>query len=238
MDKYQEALLKTSRAYIGFSIKEHMRNNGIYEDEKIILKQDPDITINDYTLYISNISVEAVFAIKGTSKIPFTAQADPTYRETQARFYLPINFDDKIDSVLIEFKNDLADALTIPVVYEEADKQAYYAKKEQERKDELLKVAAVKCSTGADLVNIYFQPCNDSYARTEIILYRDEQMLAKYKVDEECFFKAITGLAYGTYKFILKQYDKDNNIILESNPTSFKIESATAHIYGKGFVCN
>ena len=29
MDKYQEALLKTSRAYIGFSIKEHMRNNGI-----------------------------------------------------------------------------------------------------------------------------------------------------------------------------------------------------------------
>ena len=238
MDKYQEALLKTSRAYIGFSIKEHMRNNGIYEDEKIILKQDPDITINDYTLYISNISVEAVFAIKGTSKIPFTAQADPTYRETQARFYLPINFDDKIDSVLIEFKNDLADALTIPVVYEEADKQAYYAKKEQERKDELLKVAAIKCSTGADLVNIYFQPCNDSYARTEIILYRDEQMLAKYKVDEECFFKAITGLAYGTYKFILKQYDKDNNIILESNPTSFKIESATAHIYGKGFVCN
>ena len=238
MDKYQEALLKTSRAYIGFSIKEHMRNNGIYEDEKIILKQDPDITINDYTLYISNISVEAVFAIKGTSKIPFTAQANPTYRETQARFYLPINFDDKIDSVLIEFKNDLADALTIPVVYEEADKQAYYAKKEQERKDELLKVAAIKCSTGADLVNIYFQPCNDSYARTEIILYRDEQMLAKYKVDEECFFKAITGLAYGTYKFILKQYDKDNNIILESNPTSFKIKSATAHIYGKGFVRN
>jgi len=238
MDKYQEALLKTSRAYIGFSVKEHLRNSGIYEDEKIILKQNPDITINDYALYISNISVEAVFAIKGVSKIPFTAQADPTYRETRTRFYLPINFDDKIDSVLIEFKNNLADTLTIPVVYEEADKQAYYAQKEQERKDALLAAAAIKCSTGADLVNIYFQPCNNDYARTEIILYRDEQMLAKYKVDEECFFKAITGLAYGTYKFILKQYDKDNNVILESDPASFKIESATAHIYGKGFVCN
>ena len=238
MDKYQEALLKTSRAYIGFSIKEHLRSNGIYEDEKIILKQDPDITISDYTLYVSNISVEAVYAVKGTKKIPFTTQADPTYRETQARLYYSINFDDKIDSILIEFKNNLADALTIPVVYEEADKQAYYAKKDQERKNELLKVAAIKCSTGADLVNIYFQPCNDEYARTEIVLYRDEQMLAKYKVDEECFFKAITGLAYGTYKFILKQYDKDNNIILESNPTPFKIEAATAHIYGKGFVCN
>lgn len=238
MDKYQEALLKTSRAYTGFSVQGHLKSSGIYEDEKIILKQDPDITINDYTLYISNISVEAVFAIKGSSEIPFTAQVDPTYRETRTRFYLPINFDDKIDSVLIEFKNSLADALTIPVVYEEADKQAYYAQKEQERKEALLAAAAIKCSTGADLVNIYFQPCNNDYARTEIILYRDEQMLAKYKVDEECFFKAITGLAYGTYKFILKQYDKDNNVILESDPSSFKIEAATAHIYGKGFVCN
>jgi hypothetical protein len=238
MDRYQKVLLKTSRAYIGFSVQGHLKSSGIYEDEKIILKQDPDITINDYTLYISNISVEAVFAIKGASKIPFTAQADPTYRETRERFYYPIDFDNKIDSIVLVFKNNLADNLIIPVIYQEADKQAYYAKKEQERKDALLASATIKCSTGADLVNIYFQPCNDDYARTEIILYRDEQMLAKYKVDEECFFKAITGLAYGTYKFILKQYDKDNNIILESNPTSFKIESATAHIYGKGFVCN
>ena len=100
-------------------------------------------------------------------------------------------------------------------------------------KEALLAAAAIKCSTGADLVNIYFQPCNNDYARTEIVLYRDDQMLAKYKVDEECFFKAITGLAYGTYKFILKQYDKDNNIILESDKIAFTIKSATAHIQGK-----
>ena len=238
MDKYQEALLKTSRAYIGFSVQGHLKSSGIYEAEKIVLTQDSDITISDYTLYVANISVKEVFAIKGTEEIPFTAQADPTYRETRERFYYPIDCDNKIDSIVLVFKNNLADNLIIPVIYQETDKQAYYAKKEQERRDSLLASAAIKCSTGADLVNIYFQPCNDDYTRTEIILYRNEQMLAKYKVDEECFFKAITGLAYGTYKFILKQYDKDNNIILESNPTSFKIESATAHIYGKGFVCN
>ena len=150
-----------------------------------------------------------------------------------------IDFNNKeISKLKIVFRNNLADDYTIELRYKEADRQAYYAQKEQERKDALLAAAAIKCSTGADLVNIYFQPCNNDYVRTEIILYRDEQMLAKYKVDEECFFKAITGLAYGTYKFILKQYDKDNNVILESDPASFKIESATAHIYGKGFVCN
>ena len=225
MDKYQEALLKTSRAYIGFSVQNHLKSSGIYEDEKIILKQDPDITINDYTLYISNISVEAVYAIKGASKIPFTAQADPTYRETRTRFYLPINFDDKIDSVLIEFKNNLADALTIPVVYEEADKQAYYAKKEQEHRNILLKAASIKVSTGIDLVNIYFQPCCEEYARTEIVLYKDNMMLAKYKVDEETFFKSINGLAYGKYEFILKQFDDKGNVILETDKMNFSLSS-------------
>lgn len=204
----------------------------------LTITQDADITKTRYLLKINGFgSMGDGYVI--ISQVKVYKQGQWIVIEGQNNLYsIVLDFEDKIDSILIEFKNNLADSLTIPVVYEEADKQAYYAKKEQERKDELLKVAAIKCSTGADLVNIYFQPCNDSYARTEIILYRDEQMLAKYKVDEECFFKAITGLAYGTYKFILKQYDKDNNIILESNPTSFKIVSATAHIYGKGFVCN
>ena len=91
-----------------------------------------------------------------------------------------INFDNKIDSIMLVFKNNLADELLIPVVYQEADKQAYYAKKEQERKDALLKSANIKVATGTDLVNIYFQPCCDEYCKTEITLYKDSMMLAKY----------------------------------------------------------
>lgn len=93
-----------------------------------------------------------------------------------------------------------------------------------EHKAELLKVANIKVSTGADLVNIYFQPCCDSYARTEITLYKDNMMLAKYKVGEDVFFKSINGLAYGKYEFILKQFDDKGNIILESDKISFQYQ--------------
>ena len=89
--------------------------------------------------------------------------------------------------------------------------------------------AKITVSTGFELVNIYFQPCNDNYARTEISLYKDNMMLAKYKVDEETFFKSITGLAYGKYSFVLKQFDKDNTILLETEHIEFTIYSPKTH---------
>ena len=48
-------------------------------------------------------------------------------------------------------------------------------------------------------------------------------MLAKYKVDEETFFKSISGLAFGKYEFVLKQFDKDGNLLFETNRQSFEI---------------
>ena len=123
----------------------------------------------------------------------------------------------------------------ITINYQEADKEKYYAKKEQERKDNLFKTANIKVSTGADLVNIYFQPCCDSYARTEITLYKDNMMLAKYKVDEETFFKSISGLAYGKYEFILKQFDDKGNIILETDKISFSL--SRPNYGGKPTIC-
>ena len=48
-------------------------------------------------------------------------------------------------------------------------------------------------------------------------------MLAKYKVEEDVFFKSINGLAYGKYEFILKQFDDKGNIILETDKISFSI---------------
>ena len=115
--------------------------------------------------------------------------------------------------------------ILFPFAIKKQIKKNITLKKEQERKDNLLKTANIKVSTGADLVNIYFQPCCDSYARTEITLYKDNMMLAKYKVDEETFFKSIGGLAFGKYEFILKQLDKDNNIILETQKIAFSISA-------------
>ena len=50
-------------------------------------------------------------------------------------------------------------------------------------------------------------------------------MLAKYKVDEGTFFKSISGLAYGTYEYVVKQYGKSDKLLLETAKIKFTINT-------------
>ena len=115
----------------------------------------------------------------------------------------------------------------------------------------MLKTADIKVSTGADLVNIYFQPCCNKYDYTEIQLYIPKDfvtvggpygpvqkpstwsMIKKCKVDTEEFFKSINGLAHGKYSFILKQYDKNSNLLLETEHIEFSISAPKQKIVGR-----
>lgn len=263
MDKYQEYIFKTSRSYYGLSVCGKSALEKVIVDDKIIFKQNDDITISDYILYIANIGIKSVFAIVGAKETPLAQELDPVGSSpksgNQNRFFLPISFDNKIDAIKIVFKNNLADDLIFPVIYEGADKEKYYAKKEQERKDGLLKAADIKFSTGADLVNIYFQPCCDKYEYSEIFLFVPKEeivkgytsrgkkvveipswsMIKKCKVPSEDFYKSIGGLAYGTYSFIVKQFDSQNKLLLETDHIEFKINAATpvGHIRPTNVIC-
>lgn len=244
MNKYQDYLMSINQCYFAFSIKGNLSKDSVLSDNKIILTQNEDITISDYILYIANDSIENVFAIKDTTESAFEKELDPVYSspesDNQERFFIKINFEEQFDQVRIVFKNNLADDLFLPISYVVADKEKYYAKKEQERKDNLLQTASIKVSTGADLVNIYFQPCCDKYGYTEIQLFIPEKqinrgwsikdievtawaMITKCKVNTEDFYKSINGLAYGKYSFILKQYDKNANLLLETGHIEFCI---------------
>ena len=184
------------------------------------ITQVDDITKTQYVLIIDLNNTEAnpfeVVSVRKNNQwieIPFTSN----------QYKIIADFDDRIDAIKFSFVNKIADDYILSVTYTEADKEQYYAKLEQERKDKLLTTAEIKVSTGADLVNIYFQPCSEDYAHTEIILYKDSMMLAKYKVAEEAFFKSISGLAYGKYEFILKQFNNKNECILETNKINFSL---------------
>ena len=237
MDKYQKYILEKYGIKSNFIfhrcnpiVENKLVNEGIVqygefdiESDSFTLKQDEDINLLEYALVLVNkIDIFSNIAICKNDEwtdIALTMENNvPTYK-------IIVNFNDRIEKIKFEFKNQLADDYIISVCYQEADKEKYYAKKEQERKDNLLKTANIKVSTGVDLVNIYFQPCCDEYARTEIALYKENMLLAKYKVDEEAFFKSISGLAYGKYEFILKQFDDKGNIILETDKISFSISS-------------
>lgn len=236
MDKYQKLLVQKAR------IKEwlYFENNGVSDEESskywkrvffdenndtVTIIQDENPNIVDYTLIIFGESFIKTIEIYKNSKWEKIEKS--MFKTRWAAFRLNINLDDKIEKVKVSFRDNLADDYIINVVYQEADKEKYNEKLTMEHRAELLKVANIKVSTGADLVNIYFQPCCDNYACTEIALYKENMMLAKYKVEEDVFFKSINGLAYGEYEFILKQFDDKGNIILESDKISFSISRPT-----------
>ena len=57
------------------------------------------------------------------------------------------------------------------------------------------------------------------------------QLMAKYKITDEIFFKSIDGLAYGRYYFQLLQFDKDNNQIAATDYIDFEIKKPSSGHY-------
>ena len=49
-------------------------------------------------------------------------------------------------------------------------------------------------------------------------------MILKTTVENGIFFKSITGLAYGRYAYIVKQFDKSNSLLVETGYIEFEIK--------------
>jgi hypothetical protein len=225
MNKYQKYFLKED-AYIDcFALGSDINCSldRTLENGVVRIKQNEDISIKEYTL---------------ASRYPFDYLCENEWRKSskmENRVWQIAKFDWAVPIEKVRFlvDNEFVEALEINIEYEFADVEAYDKKQEQKRKNDLIENASIKHSTGADLVNIYFQPCSSDYIRTEIALYRDGLMLAKYKVDEESFFKSIGGLAYGTYSFIVKQFDKSDNLLLETEHIEFTVKAPKAPVMGR-----
>ena len=225
MNKYQKYFLKED-AYIDcFALGSDINCSldKTLENGVVRIKQNEDIFIKEYTL---------------ASRYPFDYLCENEWRKSskmENRVWQIAKFDWSVPIEKVRFlvDNEFVEALEINIEYEFADVEAYNKKQEQKRKNDLIEKASIKHSTGADLVNIYFQPCSSDYIRTEIALYRDGLMLAKYKVDEESFFKSIGGLAYGTYSFIVKQFDRNDNLLLETEHIEFTLKSPKAPVMGR-----
>ena len=166
-------------------------------------------------------------------------------------FSVILDFENRVEKVKLTFVDNIVDDYTFSVQYVEADKDLYYQKQEAERKANMLQSAQIKHSTGTDLINIYFQPCCIEYEYTEILLYipRDYvtaggpcgpvkkpsswQMFKKCKVSAEDFYKSINGLAYGTYAYVIKQFDKKDNLLLETEYIEFSLRAPKQPIMGR-----
>ena len=222
---------------------------GVFDEKNDLFNvfQDEDIAIVDY-VFIANLPVcfESIsyFRNEKWNLVEFSRSS----QSGEKLYRIPLSFEDKISKIKLTFKNNIADDYIFSLKYVEADKDLYYQKQEAARKANILQTAQIKHSVGADLVNIYFQPCCDDYEYTEIYLYIPQdyitsfgglkkpsswQLFKKCKVPSEDFYKSINGLAYGTYAYVIKQFDKKDNLLLETEYIEFSLKAPKQPIMGR-----
>lgn len=230
MDKYQEDLMSNIKfAECDLATMKYISNP--YENNVVKIIQNEDITHTKYLVYIergfkfvAKLEVCENDEFREIDKTSLEKYSE-TFKNCRETYVIEFDFDNPIiTKIKIHFVNDLADPFEIPVEYVEADKEKYYQGKEKERTNELIKQMRVTHACGNDLVTIKFNHCSESVASTEISLFDDMlQLMGIFKVEEGMFYKSITNLAYGKYHFVVKQYDKDNNLIISTDYIPFRI---------------
>lgn len=217
MDKYQKELFNDS-AFGLYSVKTNAivdRINSV--PEKLVIKQDDDYTSKEYLFDIYT-------AYPVIDKIEFEGESSHNRIENKGKHVKVIlSFDSKANTIVIHFANDLADPYKIELEYVEADKAAYDKRLEEEKIKQLGTIANVKVSSGDALINVRFQPVSDLFSYSKIELYCEGSLMAKYKTEEDVYFKSITGLAYGKYQVKLIQYDKNDKVIFTSDLISISL---------------
>ena len=140
MDKYQKYILEKYGIRSNFIfhrcnpiVENKLVNEGTVqygefdiERDSFTIKQDEDINLLEYALVLVNkIDIFSNISICKNDEwtdIALTMENNvPTYK-------IIVNFNDRIEKIKFEFKNQLADDYILSVCYQEADKEKYYAK--------------------------------------------------------------------------------------------------------------
>lgn len=216
MNKYQRAILEnqdTKVFYTCSSVKNHapIAADFDYDTDKYQLIQEEDIFSTQYEFIVkANSNIESCeFCINGEWHMA---------ERKDGNFLLVLDFNSRTEKIKLSFADNIADDYIFSVQYIEADKDLYYQKQAESTRNAYIEAAQIKHSTGADLVNIYFQPCCSAYGKTEIELWlakgkfeenhgscitfwnprllggTPEQMIAKFGLEDGFFLKPLTVL--------------------------------------------
>ena len=229
MDKYQAKLLERNKQFT----LESGQGNGQVElaDSEIVLTQNENYNVKKYELIIINDAIE-------------TIQLDGKTIQGNESFKADIDFDNKAKKIIISFKNGFANPCEFNVRYVEANKTAYDQKVAAQNNAECLANMNATCKTGVDLVNIYWNKASENYAYTKIALFvyvenqKSEYLfMQEFKIDNEIFYKSVTGLALGDYKVKVSQFNSNNNLIVSTevkfsitNPLNKKIDAIASKL--------
>ena len=224
MNKYQEFAIKSA---VRFDYDRTDKNVSLasfeWDYKTVTIVQNENYNIRKYNIYLlTGVAEKVEYILKGQAYIVKDLEKN--------KYLIELDYVNRIEKIKIHFSNGIVDPVEIPIVYVEADVKKYDEKVMAEHKKALEEKANVKVTTGDSIINVTFQPVNDSFSYSKVELYtitgtkvinnktqNEYQLMAKYKTPEDVYFHSITGLAYGKYAIILVQYDNSNKEIYKSD---------------------
>ena len=231
MNKYQLkalSLLGVEPENIGktISLKTGTVTKGLHiVDDAITVFDDRDINSKDYAIRLFTGSVIKVeFSFKGNWVSQSVTDVPYDNQRTAAGIEAKFNLDNKPEKIKLIIPGHICDDIVLDIKYDLITEEEYW--KIQNSPEVLRNKMEVSYRTGENLVNIYWKHAKENVvALVRIDLYMGDpsscQLMGKYKVNDEVFFKSIEGLAYGKYCFKVIQFDKDNNEIASTDFIGF-----------------
>lgn len=248
MDKYQEYLFKSLRVSTTLAAKKPVPNtyncfaydntagakSFAFKDGKISITQNDNYHLHEYELLVTHPKLGDIWITKSNNKVAGEAVNETTKK-------IAVDFDDKSASLYVSFRDNLADAIEIPIEYSDADKSAWDAKMDREYKEHLADIVNIKIISGDSLINVLYNPLNDKYLYCEVTLYyaytkqgdknKSYQLMGTFRSEKDRFYIPIANLGYSTYAIDLKQYDEHDKPIYESERIDFNLSRQSTVVY-------
>jgi len=207
MDKYQERLLRDTRATL---LTDNYEENVELNGEKIVLKQSENYTLENYVLKVENPQIDYIVAI--TNKETKFVSKDNVVD-------IPFKINNLINLIKIYFKEDLADFCEFQVDFKFEDKEIWDAKVREENQKNLKELLSLTCRTGMNLLNIIWSNVSKQVEKSCLKIYAREKdkdiLMLEKEFSSDTFFYALDNLAFGKYVVKMKQLGKNDELLVE-----------------------
>lgn len=142
------------------------------------------------------------------------------------KWQILFDFDHPIERIRFSFDEEGIDDYEFLVKFVYADKEAYNKKIEAQKQKDLLEkaaIAVIRSSAYNKIVNVTFNATLESFSYAVIELYRNYQHktfnhLKNYRLDQgEKIWMEDKLVLDNNYYFVLKQFDENDNLIVQSD---------------------
>lgn len=225
MDKYQKFILDRTVCFIsanrelGPNANKNSVTSFVNENGEFLVKQVENYNIKKHFILFSGKKLASVEIDGSACEVIDTPKHGLLDEKT---IVVPVDFDKQAKQIKVSFPDGLAEPLTLKLCFVETDHSIYDSKVQAEINQKI----CPEHKTGNDLVNIYWNLVSDEVETTQINLYfvskNSERLISKFK-ENEAMFKSVTGLAFGTYRYEVIEFDKNGKELARTQKIEFTL---------------